>query len=160
MNAKAKKLAELYQEIHTNVVEHPLVMVNDFTENDFNCYLLVGFQPTLPLEEMIGRVVQVRKETGCFGSDQVFLREYDGGLQEHENQWFYRIPDIYHTRLDKLFKRPEKIGLTYSLSGKHKRKGFIIKSEVKEGESTPMRDIKAAIKGKIAEIINNTPNNS
>jgi len=144
-------LEEVYKEIRS--IELP--MVRDFEENDFNKYIVIGFQPYLPIKRMIGRIVQVREEWGCFGSNQVFIREFDGQLQCHENQWFYKVPESFKSRLDEIFKDGilDTKNITYSLRGKQKRKGFIIKSKVKKGESTPMRDIKIAINQKFSELL-------
>lgn len=143
------KLEEIYEEIRST----ELTMVRDFDESDFNKFIIVGFQPFLPIKSMIGRLVQVREEWGCFGSNQVFIREIDGKLQCHENQWFYKVPESFLPRLVEIFKdcQLDKKNTTYSLCGKQKRKGFIIKSKVKEGESTLMRDVKQAIINKISE---------
>lgn len=148
---KNKALEEIYKEIRS--IELP--MVRDFDESDFNKYIVVGFQPSLPTKSMIGRLVQVREEWGCFGSNQIFIREFDGQLQCHENQWFYKVPDSFKPRLDEIFKDGflDTKNIVYSLRGKQKRKGFIIKSKVKKGESTPMRDIKVAINHELSKLL-------
>ncbi len=145
-----KALEEIYKEIRS--IELP--MVRDFNESDFNKYIVVGFQPSLSTKSMIGRLVQVREEWGCFGSNQIFIREFDGQLQCHENQWFYKVPDSFKTRLDEIFKDGfwDTENITYSLRNKQKRRGFIIKSKVKEGKSTPMRDVKIAITNKLSKL--------
>lgn len=132
-------------------------MIHNFTEADFKKYIAVGFFFNPPINIMIGKVVQVRKESGAFGSDQIFLRCQDGLLQVHENQSFYYVPERFTKELDELFSTvpdEDKPNTTYSMMHKHKRKGFIIKSKVKEGETTPMREIHSLIMGKIEERIN------
>jgi len=59
---KNKALEEIYKEIRS--IELP--MGRDFDESDFNKYIVVGHQPSLPTKSMIGRIVQVREESGCF----------------------------------------------------------------------------------------------
>lgn len=142
---KENKLEEIYKEVQSMIQSMKLPMVRDFVESDFNKYIIVGFQPFLPTKSMIGRVVQVREEWGCFGSNQVFIREFDGNLQCHENQWFYKVPDSFIKDLDEIFDEYDVKNRTYSLKGKQKRKGFIIKSKVKEGETTPMREVRSEI---------------
>lgn len=86
---KINELEKIYKEIRSL----ELRIIRDFVESDFNKYIIVGFQPSLATKSMIGRIVQVREEWGCFGSNQVYIREFDGELQCHENQFF-----LYCTR--------------------------------------------------------------
>lgn len=138
--------------IYSEILSMDLQIKRDFTPDEFNSFIAVGYLPGAPIEKLIGRIVQVREEWGMFGSNQIFMRCSDGKLQCHENQWFYLIPDKYISQLTELFKSVEldANNNTYSLQGKHKRKGFIVKSKIKEGNSTPMRDVKAAIASKLA----------
>ena len=142
------------KEIYDEVISMSLPIKRDFTPEEFNSYIVVGFLPGAPIKIMVGRVVQVRNEAGAFGSNQIFMRCPDGDLQVHENQWFYKAPDKFIPRLNELFKdvpEDDKKNI-YSIQGKYKQKGFIIKSKVKEGETTPMREVKTAIINKLSEM--------
>lgn len=127
---------------------------HEFVDGDFNKYVLVAYQPFLPITSMVGRVVQVRKESGMYGSDQVFLREFDGSVMLHENQGFFIIPDSFNYLLDEYFKLIEPESATYSIKGENKEAGFIIKSKFKEGDYTPMRAIKQELDIKFTELLN------
>lgn len=142
------------KEIYDEVISMSLPMKRDFTTEEFNSYIVVGFLPGAPIKIMVGRVVQVRNEAGAFGSNQIFIRCSDGSLQVHENQWFYKAPDKFIPRLNELFKDvpDDEKNNTYSIQGKYKRKGFIIKSKVKEGQTTPMREVRSAIINKLSEM--------
>lgn len=135
--------------------------INEFKEEDFGIYVATGLQSNssdsnTPLRR-IGKVVQVRQEAGAWGSDIVFLRHWDGDLWMHENQSFYKVPKEFTTELDELYKErtSDTRKTPYSMGGKFKRKGFIIPSKVKEGESTPLRDVRNKIINLIDEKLNN-----
>jgi len=86
----------------------------------------------------------------------VLLRQYDNVLMRHENQSFYRVSDKYQSDLDKLFEDTDKDSteIEYTIAnGECPETGFIIPSKIKDGESTPMRDIKNAICNRIGEMI-------
>lgn len=121
-----------------------------------NRYVITGFQqgtePTA--NNRVGRVAQVRLEAGDFGSDCVLLRHINNKLIPHENQSFWLIPEKFKTYLDECFKDvylDDSDKIKYTLGGKKGKKGFLIKSKIKG--STPMRDIKKAIIGKLEEIV-------
>lgn len=85
----------------------------------------MGGQPDCKL---IGRLVQVRKQSGAFGSDTVIIRCMDGELQSFHNQAFFSVHDDYKEEIDSLFK-DVKLDLPnreYSIIGKHKAKGFVV----------------------------------
>jgi hypothetical protein len=109
------------------------------------------------LDNRVGRVAQVRLESGEFGSHNVLLRHVDGSLVQHTNQSFWLIPSKFKAYLDECFKDvylDDSDAFEYTLNGKEGSIGFIIASPIKDGQSTPMRDIKTAICGKIAKIMN------
>ena len=77
---------------------------------------------------IIGRVVQVRKGTGVFGTDTVLVREQNGILSSHVNQFFFIIPDKYKAELDEKFKGiPEDDAdkVEYTICGKDPVLGFL-----------------------------------
>lgn len=124
-----------------------------------NKYVITGFQqgtePTA--NNRVGRVAQVRLEAGAYGSDCVFLRMVNDKLVTHENQSFWLIPDKFKNYLDECFKDAyldDSDKVKYTIGGKKGKKGFLIKSEIKG--STPMRDIKQAIIGKLEEIVSDS----
>ena len=101
----------------------------------------------------VGKIVQVRLEAGEWGSDIVLLRNYDGSLTRHENNSFYLIPKRYHKKLDELFKDvgEESYSQPFTLGSEYPETGFLIQSKIPEGESTPMRNVKASLYQKIDE---------
>jgi hypothetical protein len=120
-----------------------LPLVRDFTEKDFNKYIAVYFLINPDPIIMLGRIVQIRQEWGQFGSNQIFIRCCDDRLQVHENQAFHFLPDHLAAEADQLFKDVDldEPDIPYSLQGKDRKKGFIIKSRVKQGSTTPMREL-------------------
>lgn len=121
-----------------------------------NRYVITGLQQgrEQTAYNRVGRAVQVRLEAGDYGSDCVFLRMVNDELMTHENQSFWLIPDKFKDYLDECFKDvhlDDSDKVEYTISGENPKKGFLIMSEI-EG-STPMRDIKERIMGKIDEII-------
>ncbi len=150
---------EIENELEVIYKEIQNLRLNEFRSFDvcdFNTYIIVGFLPSASIAVKIGRVVQIREEWGCYGSNQIFIRHYTNELQVHENQWFYKVPEKYIQRLNAIFSNTEADieNTTYSYKGRFKRKGFIVKSKIKNGISTPMRDINKAINNKINEILN------
>jgi hypothetical protein len=122
----------------------------------FNSFVITGLidGDNSPLFR-IGRVVQVRLEAGEYGSDLVLLRRYDGILTPHENQSFYLIKPEYLESVKDLFSEIEldEPNLEYTLRKEFPETGFIIPSKIKEGESTPMRNIKNALYNEINKYV-------
>lgn len=135
-------------------------MIHHWKESDFGEYVITGMiaGENSPLTR-IGKMVQVRLEAGDFGSDCVLFRSADGVLRRHENQAFFRIPKEYYPEIKEFFKEvladndPDRTDIEYTLSGEFPETGFIIPSKVKDGESTPMRDVKSAIHSKLSDIL-------
>ena len=125
-----------------------------------NKYVITGFIQGKEniANNRVGRVAQVRLEAGYYGSDCVLLRHKNDVLTPHENQSFWLIPDKFKDHLDEIFKDvylDDSDKHFYTLQGKKRKKGFIVKSPIKENESTPMRDIKNSISIKLNDILNN-----
>lgn len=122
-----------------------------------NVYVITGCQQgSSTVDTRVGRVAQVRLESGEFGSDNVLLRHIDDTLVQHSNQFFWLIPVKFKAYLDECFKDvylDKADEVEYTLNGKEGAKGFIIPSPIKEGESTPMRDVKSAIFHSISKMI-------
>lgn len=133
-------------------------MIHNWNLSHKNRYVITGLQQGgASVNQRIGRVAQVRLESGYFGSDNVLLRHCNNELTQHTNQSFWLIPEKYTEYLDECFKDAfldDSDTQEYTLQGQQPEKGFIIPSKVKEGESTPMRDIKAALSTKLGEALN------
>jgi len=86
-------------------------------------------------EQVIGYVVQVRKQWGAFGSDMFFLREHDGTLRTHENQSFWKLSDEQVEAVLPFFKDSSSDelegnkNLEYSILSEQKASGFIVTDE-------------------------------
>ena len=74
----------------------------------------------LPLEERTGRLVQVRRGCGQFGSDAFFVRRRDGSLQSFENV------AIRHYSGDLPTLTEDSTEQEYTLRGAWPETGFII----------------------------------
>ena len=111
-------------------------------------------------KHLIGKVVQIKREAGAFGSDSVCLRLPDGSLHPFENVAFYELSESDSLEYEKLYDGMEdEMSLTeryYTYSGdgnKEKIYGAIVPSKVKEGESTPMRDVLESIDRELENIL-------
>ena len=132
-------------------------MIHKWKPEHKNKYVITGVQMGCKgFDNRIGRVAQVRLEAGDYGSDNVLLRHCDNNLQQHTNQCFWLIPDKFKVYLDKCFKDAhidDSDNFEYTLfDGEFAEKGFIVPSPIKKGETTPMRDIKNAIKKRLTEL--------
>ncbi len=123
-------------------------MIHDWNKIDFDQFIFAGINMSdNSFKFRVGKVVQVRKEAGDFGSDMVLIRTLDGKLARHENQYFCTIKDEFIPELEKLYieqygDERDEPNTEYTLGKEFPETGFIIPSKVKEGETTPMRDIK------------------
>lgn len=98
-------------------------------EHGFN-NLVICLHPFVEDIKCIGRLVQVRKKSGVFGTDTIFIRLMDGELQCWENQGFFSISEEHKSYLESFFKDIplDKENIEYSINGKHKAKGFIVEN--------------------------------
>jgi hypothetical protein len=140
-------------------------MIHNWTIDLKNKYVVTGFISGIEnvANNRVGRVVQVRLESGDWGSDCVLLRHKNNTLIPHQNQSFWLIPDKFNDYLNDIFKdtySDDADKQFYTLQGKKKKKGFIIKSPIKKNQSTPMRDIKKSISIKLNEIITDNVSNN
>jgi hypothetical protein len=108
----------------------------EFRFNDHVCIeMLLG----VPIEKRTGRLVQVRKGCGQFGSNIYFLRLRDGDLVTFENVLVRHVDDEQF--VDAFYRRngqaapviPEQalydgdsVAATYSIGGKWPETGFIV----------------------------------
>lgn len=131
-------------------------LIHEFSESDFGKFVITGPQMGGGVNERIGRLVQVRLEHGCYGSETVFLRHPNNSLSTHENQFFFRVKEEDLPEVESIFSETYKddpFKHSYSIGGKKKCKGFIVASKIKEGQTTPIRQVKAEIEHSLAKII-------
>jgi hypothetical protein len=82
-------------------------------------------------EPRFGRVLQVRKKSGAYGSDTVLVRDSNGGLQSFHNMGFFTVAEeflpLYENAMkevdDENYDREE---FTYTIEGKNPATGFIV----------------------------------
>jgi hypothetical protein len=60
---------------------------------EFNDHVCMELTLGIPIEKRTGRLVQIRKGVGAFGSDIYFLRLRDGGLFTWENVMMRHVGD-------------------------------------------------------------------
>lgn len=82
-------------------------------------------------EPRFGRVVQIRKKSGAYGSDTVLIRESDGSLQSYHNMGFFSVAKeflpLYENAMKVIDeKNIDKVGDTYDIMGKNSATGFIV----------------------------------
>ena len=82
-------------------------------------------------EPSFGRVIQVRKKSGAYGSDTVLLRESDGKLQSYHNMGFFSVHNdflpLYINAMKEVDeKNKDKEGDSYTIEGKNEATGFIV----------------------------------
>lgn len=75
-----------------------------------------------------GRIAQVRKLAGSFGSHLLILRHPDNKLRTHENQSFYRVNLGWLPEVEKMYKKipKEDYRYNYTIAGKYPERGKII----------------------------------
>jgi len=78
-----------------------------------------------------GRIVQVRKKSGAFGSDTILLRQSDGLLYSYHNMGFFSVDPEFTEQYEEAMKysdelKKDKIGDTYDIMGVNPASGFIV----------------------------------
>ena len=78
-----------------------------------------------------GRLIQVRKKSGAFGSDTVLLREADGKLQSYHNMGFFSVNEDYMELYENAMKEVDEkdvddIEHAYDIVGQNPCTGFVI----------------------------------
>lgn len=78
-----------------------------------------------------GRVIQVRKKSGAYGSDTVLLRESDGMLQSYHNMMFFTIKDEFIHLYEEAMKNVDEqniddISHEYSIMENNPAVGFVV----------------------------------
>lgn len=76
----------------------------------------------------IGRLVQIRKDSGCFGTDTILIRMANGKLQSWENVTFCTVSEKYKKLYESFFKKVEidEPGIEYTISDKYPAIGFVV----------------------------------
>lgn len=100
----------------------------DAEEHGFNTIVIAAFAPCEDIKK-VGRLLQVRKNAGAFGTDSIFIRTMDGGIECWENQSFYSVHPDCADYFHKLFEETpiDPPNSEYSINQKHKASGFIVK---------------------------------
>lgn len=102
--------------------DHFGLMANPL-ELKFNQVIMVG----CVLTPKVGRVVQVRKGVGQFGSDIVFVRFSDGSLSTVENASYYPVKTEFEGfYLNQFEDFDDQANLEYTISGKFPETGFLV----------------------------------
>jgi hypothetical protein len=78
-----------------------------------------------------GRLLQVRKKSGAFGSDTIFLREADGKVRCYHNMAFFDVASEFLPMFEEAMKEVDEKNIdneesVYSISGKNPAIGFVI----------------------------------
>lgn len=104
---------------------------------EFNQIVIAGFS-CAPSIKTVGRVVQIRRGRGQFGSDQVLIRIEDGTIASWENQSFSAINEEYKELFDEMFKDVflDEPDSEYSIKGLEPETGFILPKTDKKFKTT------------------------
>lgn len=112
--------------------EHLGVIKMNVEEYGFNSIIIANHcLENVPDNHRVGRLVQVRKKTGAFGSDEIIIRLANGKLQAFENQSFFSVSEEYKNYYDNLFYNTEldSENIAYTIQGKNAVAGFVVNSE-------------------------------
>lgn len=82
-------------------------------------------------EPQFGRIVQVRKKSGAYGSDTILLRAADGKLNSYHNCSMFSIREEFLPLYEEAMKwcdeqNIDKEGDTYSIQGENPAKGYVV----------------------------------
>jgi len=147
-----KKLSKSVEKLFNKILSDKSDYIIEFTENHKCNFVITGmhFGDTITL---IGRIFQVRKEHGAFGSDTVLIGLINGTIIAFENACYFTVKEQYIKELEDLFPditnfNPE---WKFDIQGEKSEIGFIIPSKHSEDYISPLKSIKLAIKEKISE---------
>lgn len=114
-------------------IEHEHIDFDSFTmdseKHGFNTIVIATTcSESISPKLRIGRIVQVRKKSGCFGTDTVLIRLCDDKLQRWENVTFCTVSENFKKLYESFFKNLEldEPDIEYSISGKLQATGFIV----------------------------------
>lgn len=82
-------------------------------------------------EPHFGRIVQVRKNSGAYGSDTILLREADGKLQSYHNCSMFLVRDEFLPLYEEAMKwcdiqDIDKEGDIYNILGQNSATGYVV----------------------------------
>lgn len=142
-----KSIEKLFNQIRDDKGEY----ISNFVDSDYRKYIVTGLHNGT-LDTFIGKVFQVRKEHGAFGTDTVLIACLNH-LQSHENQSFWYVKDKYIEQLDKIFPDLSHWNqeTEFDCAGTRKFKGFIVPSPFKKNHVSPIKALEFVIKEIIAE---------
>lgn len=92
-------------------------------------FVVTGPQAGTPIEKYVGYCVQVRKNSGAFGSHVVLLRHCDGSLTCHENQAFVPMDEAQESMARPLFEvlpEDEDYPRGYSIRDQNHETDFVV----------------------------------
>lgn len=96
----------------------------------YNAIVITG--PIMGKKDVeFGRVVQVRKKSGAYGSDTVLLRRADSSLHSYHNMGFFSVSKDYLPLYEEAMKECDDKKLdtgdnTYNIMGNNAVKGFVV----------------------------------
>lgn len=78
-----------------------------------------------------GRLIQVRKKSGAFGSDTILIREADGNLHSFHNMSFFSVAEeflpLYEEAMKKVIEEDyDNVSIAYSIKNKKPAAGFVV----------------------------------
>lgn len=117
-----------------NMVEFKTEHYGDYKHNceehGYNAIVISG--PIMGSRDVrFGRLIQVRKKSGAFGSDTILIREPNGTLSSHHNQAFFSVADEFKPNYEKAMKKQDALGHDkkgdeYSIQGHNPASGFVV----------------------------------
>lgn len=121
-------------------IKHWGTHVMDTSKVEWGTILITG--PIMGKPDVdFGRLIQVRKKSGAYGSDTVLLRDRNGTLNSYHNMSFWTVSDEYVDYYGEMMSEVDKqkkddISHSYSIEGKNDAVGFIVEdlNDI-EGES-------------------------
>lgn len=114
-------------------IEHEHIDFESFTmdseKHGFNTIVIATIcSNSIKPIDRIGRLVQVRKKSGCFGTDTILIRRTNGKLINWENVTFCTVSDSFKKLYESFFKNVEldEPNEEYSMCNKLHATGFVI----------------------------------
>lgn len=136
--------------------ECPATARGVFYFNDHVCMEFV----MAPIEKRTGRLLQVRKGVGQFGSDMYILRLRDGGLCTFENCLMRKVEDVQFVQnfyrengrtppmIPFQAEEPEdSVGMEYTINHNFPETGFVIEKPAQPPSASPAFSICVINKG-------------
>jgi len=109
--------------------EHKGIFNSTTEDFGFNSLVISGHcMGSVPDYKMVGRLLQIRKSTGQFGSDTILVRLMDGSIMSFENQSFNIVSDEYKEFYGELMSdvKLDEPNIEYSIMDEDKATGFVV----------------------------------